>query len=72
MPRDEIVREITLGQILAETVAKYPDETAVAYVEREYNQTWKEFSDTVDTMAKGLMAMGIKKGEKVAVWATNV
>jgi fatty-acyl-CoA synthase len=72
MPRDEIVREITLGRILAETVAKYPDETAVAYVERDYKQTWKQFSDTVDTMAKGLMAMGIRKGEKVAVWATNV
>ncbi len=72
MPRDEIVREITLGQILAETVAKYPDEAAVAYVEREYKQTWQEFSDTVDAMAKGLMAMGIQKGEKVAVWATNV
>jgi fatty-acyl-CoA synthase len=72
MPRDEIVREITLGQILAETVAKYPHETAVAYAEREYKQTWQEFSDTVDSMAKGLMAMGIQKGEKVAVWATNV
>jgi len=72
MPRDEIVREITLGKILAETVAKYPHETAVAYAEREYKQTWQEFSDTVDTMAKGLMGMGIQKGEKVAVWATNV
>lgn len=72
MPRDEIVREITLGQILAETVAKFPDEDAVAYVDRGYKQTWREFSDTVDTMAKGLMAMGIQKGEKVALWATNV
>ncbi len=72
MPRKEIVREITLGQILKETVEKYPDQTAVSYVEREYKQTWQEFSDTVDAMAKGLMAMGIQKGEKVAVWATNV
>ncbi len=72
MPRNEIVREVTLGQILKETVDKYPNEDAVAYVDREYKQTWREFSDTVDTMAKGLMAMGIKKGEKVAVWATNV
>jgi fatty-acyl-CoA synthase len=72
MPRDEIVREVTLGQILKETVDKYPDQTAVSYVEREYRQTWQEFSDTVDTMAKGLMAMGIQKGEKVAIWATNV
>ena len=72
MPRNEIVREVTLGQLLKETVDKYPNEDAVAYVDREYKQTWREFSDTVDTMAKGLMAMGIKKGEKVAVWATNV
>ncbi len=72
MPREEIVREITLGRILAETVAKHPNELAVAYVDRGYKQTWKEFSDTVDDMAKGLMAMGIQKGEKVAVWATNV
>lgn len=72
MPRDEIVREVTLGQILAETVAKYPDELALAYADRDYRQTWQEFSDTVDTMAKGLMAMGVQKGEKVAVWATNV
>ena len=72
MPRNEIVREVTLGQILKETVEKFPNETAVAYADREYKQTWKEFSDTVDDMAKGLMAMGIKKGEKVAVWATNV
>jgi fatty-acyl-CoA synthase len=72
MPRNEIVREVTLGQILKETVEKYPNETAVAYADREYKQTWREFSDTVDDMAKGLMAMGVKKGEKVAVWATNV
>ncbi len=72
MVRDEIVREVTLGQLLTETVEKYPDQTAVSYVDRDYKQTWSEFSETVDTMAKGLMAMGIKKGEKVAIWATNV
>ncbi|MGL1932636.1 MAG: AMP-binding protein [Desulfotalea sp.] len=72
MPRKEITREITLGQILAETVKKFPDELAVSYVDRGFRQTWQEFSDSVDTIAKGLMAMGIKRGEKVAVWATNV
>ncbi|SDO65450.1 AMP-binding protein [Desulforhopalus singaporensis] len=72
MTRETIVREATLGQILAETVEKYPDQTAVAYVDREYSQTWREFGETVDTIAKGLMAMGVKRGEKVAVWATNV
>ncbi|NYT14697.1 MAG: AMP-binding protein [Methanomassiliicoccales archaeon] len=72
MPRKEITREVTLGQILDETVGKYPDTEAIVYVDRDYRETWKEFSDTVDRVAKGLMALGVKKGEKVAVWATNV
>jgi fatty-acyl-CoA synthase len=42
------------------------------YVDRNYRQTWREFKETVDDIAKGLMAMGVQRGEKVAVWATNV
>jgi len=72
MPRKEITREATLGQLLDETVSKYPDNDAIVYVDRNYRQTWKEFKDTVDDIAKGLMAMGVQKGEKVAIWATNV
>ena len=51
---------------------KYPDNDAIVYADRDYRQTWREFCDTVDRVAKGLMALGVKKGEKVAVWATNV
>ncbi|MCL2296566.1 MAG: AMP-binding protein [Methanomassiliicoccaceae archaeon] len=72
MPRKEITREATLGQLLDEIVAKYPDNDAMVYVDRNYRQTWKEFKETVDDIAKGLMAMGVQRGEKVALWATNV
>ena len=72
MPRQDITREATLGQLLDEIVAKYPDNDAVVYVDRNYRQTWKEFKEAVDDIAKGLMAMGVQKGEKVALWATNV
>ncbi|MDR0309719.1 MAG: AMP-binding protein [Candidatus Methanoplasma sp.] len=72
MPRNEITREATLGQLLDETTAKYPDNDAVVYVDRDYRQTWREFKETVDDIAKGLMAMGVQRGEKVALWATNV
>lgn len=53
-------------------MARVPDNEAVVYADRDYRQTWREFSDTVDRVAKGLMALGVKKGDKVAVWATNV
>ncbi|MCE5260962.1 MAG: AMP-binding protein [Euryarchaeota archaeon] len=72
MPRESITREATIGQLLDETVAKVPDQDAVVYVDRDYRQTWSEFRETVDQVAKGLMALGVKRGEKVAVWATNV
>ncbi len=66
------LREKTLGQILDETVARFPHQDALIYADRGYRQTWREFADTVDAFAKGLMALGVSKGEKVAVWATNV
>ena len=67
-----VLRELTLGQILDEAVARCPDNDALIYVDRDYRQTWREFSDHVDLLAKGLMALGVQKGEKVAIWATNV
>ncbi len=67
-----VLREKTLGQLLDETIAKVPDNDAVIYVDREYRATWKEFGETVDDLAKGLMALGVQPGEKIAIWATNV
>ncbi len=66
------LRPWTLGQILDRTVAAYPDNEAVVYVDRDFRLTYRQFGDLVDRLARGLMAMGIRKGEKVAVWATNV
>ncbi|HWR04462.1 MAG TPA: AMP-binding protein [Humidesulfovibrio sp.] len=72
MPREQAIREATLGQILDETVAKWPNRDAVVYVDRDYRLTWRQFSDLVDEVAMGLMAMGVQKGEKVGIWANNV
>lgn len=67
-----ITRDITLGQAFDAAVSKVPDQDAVVYADRDYRLTWRQFSDQVDLMAKGLMAMGVKKGDKVGIWATNV
>ena len=72
MESKDQLRELTLGQILDRTVEKFPDNEAIVYVDRDFRLTYREFSDLVDEMAKGLMALGIQEGEKVAVWATNI
>ena len=53
-------------------IREHPDNDAIVYVDRDLRYSWKEWGEEVDRVAKGLMAMGVKKGEKVAVWATNV
>lgn len=66
------LRHLTLGQLLEDTTAKTPDTEAVVYVDRDFRLTYREFNELTDVVAKGLMALGVKKGEKVAVWANNV
>ena len=63
--------EKTIGEILDETAAKYPDNDALVYVDGP-RYTYREFKEIVEKVAKGLMAMGIKKGDHVAVWGYNV
>ena len=66
------VRDVTLGQILDETVEKFPDNDCVVYVDRDFRLTYREFGQLVDRVAKGLMGLGLGRGDKLAVWATNV
>ena len=67
-----ILRELTLGQILDKTVSRFPFQEAVVHADRDFRRTWTEFAADVDATARGLMALGVQKGEKVGIWATNV
>ncbi len=62
----------TMGEVLDETASKYPNNDALVYVDRNLRYTYKEFKEKCDQLAKGLLKLGIKKGEHVAVWAYNV
>ncbi len=72
IPRQNITSDERLGDLLDKCIREHPDNDAIVYVDREFRLTWKQWGVEVDRVAKGLMAMGVKKGEKVAVWATNV
>lgn len=61
----------TVGQVLTDCAVSFPDRTAINYTDRDYHRTWKEFNEEAELIAKGLMAVGIKKGDHVAIWATN-
>lgn len=67
---DELLN-ITLGDLLDEMAEKYPDHEAVVYTDRPFRKTYSELRDLCNQVAKGLMAIGIKRGDHVAIWATN-
>ena len=53
--------EKTLGQQIADMAAKYPDDNMIDYTDRDYSRTWKEFNDECETIARGFMALGLKR-----------
>lgn len=67
-----IVIEKTIGEIVDETAQKFPNNDALVYVDRGLRFTYKEFKEKVDQIAKSFMALGIQRGDHIAVWAYNV
>lgn len=64
--------DITLGEWMDKIAAEYPDQPAVIYTDKfDYRRTYREFNDEIDIIARAFMALGIKRGDHVAIWATN-
>ncbi len=62
----------TIGQWLEYWAEKTPDKEYIVYSDRDLRFTWKQFNERVDNMAKGMIAIGIKPGTHIGIWATNV
>jgi fatty-acyl-CoA synthase len=62
----------TIGDWLEHWATVTPDKEFLVYSDRDLRFTWKEFNQRVDNMAKGLIAIGIKRGTHIGIWATNV
>ena len=65
-------KRLTIGKALYDTVEKYPDHEALVCPEFGVRLTYKQFYHKCREVARGLIALGVKKGDHVSVWATNV
>ncbi|HLR42455.1 MAG TPA: AMP-binding protein [Pseudogracilibacillus sp.] len=61
----------TVGDLLEEQVERYGDQEAVVYPESGVRLSYRAFNERVDEVARGLLAIGIKKGDHVAIWSDN-
>ena len=70
-PKEHLI-DLTFPEVLDRVVKEFPDQYAFRYTTCDYTRTYAQFRDDVDTFARSLIAMGVGKGDHVAIWATNV
>lgn len=61
----------TIGENLLKTVTKYPDHDALICLDQNYRTTYREFWNQIDEVARGLISLGLEKGDRLALWAPN-
>jgi len=66
------VGETTIGQLVDTVAEQFGEYKALAYHKLGIHYNYREFRDVCNAAAKGFMAMGIEKGEHIAIWANNV
>ncbi|MCC7553222.1 MAG: AMP-binding protein [Methanobacteriaceae archaeon] len=64
--------EKTLADFFEDQVEKLKDHEFLIYPDRNLRFTYSEFNERANKLAKGLIAIGIEKGDHVGIWAKNV
>ena len=70
-PRDDPLRFITISALLDETVAAHGARDAAIFAATGTRWSWYDLQRKADEVAAGLLALGIKRGDRVGIWAPN-
>ena len=63
--------KMTIGDLLDRQAERFGDHDALVHVDWDVRYTYREFRAECDRVARGLLALGINKGDHVGIWATN-
>jgi fatty-acyl-CoA synthase len=62
----------TMGDVIKDTVSRFPENPALICPQFNVRYSYSQLYDQCRKMARGLLALGIKRGDHVSVWTTNV
>ena len=62
---------LTIGDLFDQIVAEYPDNEALVSRHQGLRYTYRQFKAQVDQAARGLLRLGLAKGERIGIWAPN-
>ena len=70
-PTEPPLIEQTIGAQLEMTATRYADRDALIVSHQGVRLTWSELNEKIDSVAKGLLALGIEAGDRVGMWSPN-
>src|SRR5436309_13170992 len=62
---------LTIGQVLRETARRFGDRDALIFHQCGLRSDFDQFDRDVDEVARGLIALGLERGDHFGVWSTN-
>jgi fatty-acyl-CoA synthase len=65
------ISDASLGDALRATAAHWPDKLALVSLHQDLRLTWKDLFERVETLAGGLLSLGLRPGDRVGIWACN-
>ncbi|WP_035780607.1 AMP-binding protein, partial [Arthrobacter sp. H14] len=70
-PSDQPLLDSTIGDHFERIAAKFPDNDALIEAATGRRWSYAELNEEVDRLARGLLAMGVDKGDRIGIWSTN-
>ncbi|MGB0384213.1 MAG: AMP-binding protein [Ardenticatenaceae bacterium] len=61
----------TIGDYFDQTVANFPDNEALVVRHQDVRWSYRQLQEQVDQCARGLMALGLKPGDRIGMWSPN-
>ena len=71
-PDYKLHTELTIGQYFRNQVAIDPEHECIIYPDRSLRWSYKDFDERTDNLARGMLAIGLKPGDHLGVWARNI
>ncbi|MYL24519.1 AMP-binding protein [Vreelandella massiliensis] len=68
---DKPLLGMTIGDKFDQIVAQYPDNDALIVLHQDIHWTYRQLQEEVNRVARGLLALGVQKGDRVGIWAPN-
>ncbi len=69
--QDQALLDLTIGQALDKIVEQFPHGEALVVRHQQLRYTWQQLGDAVNLYARALLALGLKTGDRLGVWAPN-